>query len=158
VAASYSKRRREDTQVLHPELVRQLKAWIAKKRWLKPTTPLLPVCGRVPGGIDRKTHKMMRLDLAAARQKWIEEADGDDRAKREASDFLAYENHAGLFADFHSCRHLFITSLERVGIRPKMAQTLARHSDVRLTLGVYTHVDMADQTAAIAALPGPPGD
>jgi hypothetical protein len=34
--------------------------------------------------------------------------------------------------------------------------TLARHSDNRLTLGVYTHVGLHDQTAAIAALPGPP--
>jgi integrase len=50
------------------------------------------------------------------------------------SDFLAYANHAGRFADFHSCRHLFITSLERAGVRPKVAQTLARHSDIWLTL------------------------
>jgi len=56
----------------------------------------------------------------------------------------------------HSCRHLFITSLERAGISPKMAQTLARHSDIRLTLGVYTHVELDDQTAAIGALPVPP--
>ena len=39
---------------------------------------------------------------------------------------------------------------------PKMAQTLARHSDVRLTLGVYTHVGLHDQTAAIESLPAPP--
>jgi hypothetical protein len=38
-----------------------------------------------------------------------------------------------------------------------MAQTLARHSDIRLTLGVDTHVELADQTAAIQALPVPPG-
>jgi hypothetical protein len=38
-----------------------------------------------------------------------------------------------------------------------MAQTLARHSDIRLTLGVYTHVELHDQTAAIGTLPGPPG-
>jgi len=37
-----------------------------------------------------------------------------------------------------------------------MAQTLARHSDIRLTLGVYTHVELADRTAAIQALPAPP--
>ena len=38
-----------------------------------------------------------------------------------------------------------------------MAQTLARHSDIRLTMNVYTHVELHDQTAAIEALPGPPG-
>ena len=37
-----------------------------------------------------------------------------------------------------------------------MAQTLARHRDIRLTLGVYTHVELDDQTAAIEALPAPP--
>ncbi len=38
----------------------------------------------------------------------------------------------------------------------RMAQTLARHSDIRLTLGLYTHVELVDQTEAIGALPGPP--
>ena len=80
----------------------------------------------------------------------------DAKAQREALDFLAYENHDGLFADFHSCRHLFITSLERAGISPKMAQTLAPHSDIRLTMNFYTHTELAEQTAAIGALPGPP--
>jgi site-specific recombinase XerC len=50
VAACYSKRRREDSQVLHPEVVRQLKAWLATKRRLNPDKPLFPVSGRVPGG------------------------------------------------------------------------------------------------------------
>jgi hypothetical protein len=53
-------------------------------------------------------------------------------------------------------RHLFITSLERAGVSPKMAQTLARHSDIRLTLGVYTHVELLDCSAAIGSLPAPP--
>ena len=113
----------------------------------------------MPGGVDRKTHKMMRLDLEAARKAWIAEAKKTrERKRREKSDFLAYRNHAGLYADFHSCRHLFITNLERAGIRPKVAQTLARHSDIRLTLDVYTHAELADQTVAIGALPGPPGE
>ncbi|HEY4760010.1 MAG TPA: hypothetical protein VIH42_05460 [Thermoguttaceae bacterium] len=37
-----------------------------------------------------------------------------------------------------------------------MAQTLARHSDIRLTLGVYTHVELPDRSAAIESLPPPP--
>ncbi len=37
-----------------------------------------------------------------------------------------------------------------------MAQTLARHSDIRLTLGVYTHVELPDRSAAIESLPAPP--
>ena len=41
----------------------------------------------------------------------------------------------------------------RQGVSVKLAQTLARHSDVRLTLGTYTHVELQDQTAAIGMLP-----
>ena len=37
-----------------------------------------------------------------------------------------------------------------------MAQMLARRNDIRLTLGVYTHIEPHDQTAAIGALTGPP--
>jgi hypothetical protein len=43
-----------------------------------------------------------------------------------------------------------------LGIEPNKSQTLARHSDIRLTLGVYTHLELLDQTAAIEVLPAPP--
>jgi len=158
VEACYSKRRRQDEQILHTEVVRRLKEWLATKPDLAPDELLFPVSGRVPGGKERKTHKMMQLDLKAARKAWIEEVKTPEAQQaREELDFLAYQDENGLFADFHSNRHLFITSLERAGLSPKMAQTLARHSDVRLTLGVYTHVGLHDQMAAIASLPPPPG-
>jgi integrase len=156
IAASYSKHRRRDTQVLHPELVALLKDWLATKN-MKQDVPLFPISGRVPGGIERKTSKMIQHDLKAAREKWWEESkDSDECSQRIQSNFLRYCNHDGLYADFHSQRHRFITNLERAGVSVKMAQTLARHSDVRLTLGVYTHVELEDQTAAIGTLPGPP--
>jgi site-specific recombinase XerD len=159
VAAAYSKRRREDSQVLHPEVARQLKVWLATKA-ARPDELLFPVSGKVPGGTERKTHLMMKKDLERAREVWIEEAKEDpaETKRRDESDFLKYENCDGEYADFHSNRHLFITSLERAGLSPKMAQTLARHSDIRLTLGVYTHVGVHDQTAAIGSLPAPPGE
>jgi len=159
VAAAYSKRRREDSQILHPEVARQLKEWLATKA-AGPDELLFPVSGKVPGGKERKTHLMMKKDLERARNVWIEEAKDDpaEMKRRQETDFLKYENSDGEYADFHSNRHLFITSLERAGLSPKMAQTLARHSDIRLTLGVYTHVGIHDQTAAIGSLPGPPGE
>jgi site-specific recombinase XerD len=55
-------------------------------------------------------------------------------------------------------RHTFITQLAEAGVSPRMAQTLARHSDIRLTLGVYTHVELSDQVAAIQSLKGPAGE
>ena len=156
VEANYSKRRRRDSQVLHPELVKQLRDWIAVKR-VKGDQPLFPVSGRVPGGVERKTSKMIASDLTAARQKWLEESeDSDECWRRIQSDFLRYRDHRGLYADYHGLRHRFCSTLARAGITPKVAQVLARHSDVRLTLGIYTHVELQDQTNAIAALPGPP--
>jgi hypothetical protein len=134
-----------------------MRAWLATKQCLTPNQLLFPISRHVPGGIERKTEKMVQRDLMAARDRWLDEAKtAVELQRRLKSDFLCYCDHDGLFADFHSMRHMFITSLERAGVRPKMAQTLARHSDIRLTLGVYTHVELDDQTAAIAALPGPP--
>ena len=52
-------------------------------------------------------------------------------------------------------QHTIITNLERAGVSPRTAQTLARHSDIRLTMGIYTHIELGDQAAAIEALPGP---
>ena len=75
--------------------------------------------------------------------------------RRQRSDFLAYRNHAGLYADFHSIRHTFITNLCKADVSPKTAQMLARHSDIRLTMEVYTHVDQNDQIDAIRKLKAP---
>jgi len=80
----------------------------------------------------------------------------DERKRREDSDFLAYQDENGLFADFHSNRHTFITNLSRAGVTPRTAQTLARHSDIRLTMGTYTHIGLHDQSTAIELLPPPP--
>jgi hypothetical protein len=41
-------------------------------------------------------------------------------------------------------------------VSPKMVQVLARHSDIRLTLGICAHVELQDQKAAIGAMLGPP--
>jgi len=158
VAANYSKRRRQDSQILHPDLVRELELWLETKPKLEPKDLLFPISDSMPGGTQRKTSKMIRRDLAQARKDWLmEAADDAERKKREKSDFLLSENHEGLFADFHAIRHFFITNLERAGISPKMAQTLARHSEIRLTLGVYTHVGVKECHLAIGNLPSPVG-
>jgi integrase len=62
-----------------------------------------------------------------------------------------------MVADFHSLRKTFITNLSRAGVSPKMAQSLARHSDINLTMNVYTMVNVSDQAAAVESLPPLPG-
>ena len=61
----------------------------------------------------------------------------------------------GDFADFHGLRHTFITNLFLNGVDPKTAQQLARHSDISLTMNVYTHLNAQTQINAINALPTP---
>lgn len=151
VEAQFSKRRHRDTQVLHADLVRRIAAWLDGKD-AEPTAILLPVTARA-GGYDRKTAKMMRVDLAAARLAWLDESENkEDRAARERSDFLKYQDSQNRFADFHANRHTFITNLGRAGVSPKTAQTLARHSDIRLTMNVYSHTDLDEKRQAIELL------
>ena len=66
---------------------------------------------------------------------------------------LPYRDADGRVADFHALRHSYITLLERSGVSPKLAQELARHSDIRLTMNVYTHVRLHDLAGAVDGLP-----
>jgi site-specific recombinase XerD len=97
---------------------------------------------------------MIHADLNLARDIWINEAMTDEeRQRRTQSDFLKYQNSQGLFADFHGLRHTFILLLARSGVSPKVAQMLARHSTITLTLDLYTHILSDDQRGAINQLP-----
>ena len=66
---------------------------------------------------------------------------------------IVYRDDAGLVADFHSLRHTFITNLARGGLHPKVAQALARHSTITLTMDRYSHTLLGDHADALAALP-----
>lgn len=59
----------------------------------------------------------------------------------------------GRTLDVHCLRHTFATLLARSGVSPGIAQKLMRHSDIRLTMNTYTHLDLADTAGAVAALP-----
>lgn len=54
--------------------------------------------------------------------------------------------------DFHCLRYTFLTNLARAGMHPAVAQRLARHADVRLTLEVYTQVGAEDLWDAVRKL------
>ncbi len=143
VEAAYSKRRKRDEQPIPSELAGQLRAFLAGKRenvriWR----------------MGLYTATMFQRDLAAARAAWIEEArTAGEREQRERSRFLCERDHAGQVADFHALRHTFITRLARANVPPKVAQTLARHSSITLTLDRYTHLGTDDQARALESLP-----
>ena len=108
---------------------------------------------------NRRAGKFMQSDLRVARCKWIEE--GEDKAEkqhREQSDFLAYQDSEGCYADFHALRHTYLSRLGRSGASPKAMQRLARHTTVELTLGRYTHASLYDLAGAVDGMPPLPID
>lgn len=66
---------------------------------------------------------------------------------------IVQEDSTGKRADFHALRHTFISNLASGGVHPKVAQSLARHSDINLTMSRYTHTFQGDETAALEVLP-----
>jgi integrase len=80
-----------------------------------------------------ETARMIRADLAAT---GIPDTDTDGRK-----------------VDFHALRHTFLTLLASSGVHPKVAQDLARHSDINLTLSRYSHTLMEQRSEAVARLP-----
>ena len=65
------------------------------------------------------------------------------RKDLEAAGIL-YRDESGHVADFHALRHTYITNL---------AQDLARHSDIKLTMNCYTHTLIEDRAKAVNQLP-----
>ena len=91
-----------------------------------------------PGEWKRHGAYMLRIDLRAAKVPYVVETP-----------------HGKEHADFHALRHTFLSSLAAAGIGAKELQTLARHSDPRLTLGVYTHARSAELVKAVGRLKVP---
>jgi len=146
VAAGYSKRRREDTLPLREPTATLLRSYVATK---------LPAASLFTMPPRWDVADMLRQDMEAARNAWLAEVKGDPKLaeQRERSDFLKPTDAAGQVADFHALRHTFISNLARGGVHPKLAQDLARHSDINLTLGRYSHTVLGEQGDALAALP-----
>lgn len=123
VAAAFSKHRREDVLPLRRSFVVDLRSYLSRKL-LTARAFAMPSVSNVV--------RMLRADLEDAG--------------------IVYRDDAGRFADFHSLRHSFISALARGGVHPRVAQSLARHSTITLTMNTYTHVLVGDQTVALDAL------
>ena len=66
---------------------------------------------------------------------------------------IPLQDMLGRKAVFHSLRHTFGTNLARGGVASRVAMTLMRHSDRRLTDKVYTDENLLGTWAAFDALP-----
>jgi integrase len=127
LSAKVGKNRRLVHQPIPADLVALMRGYLTGR----------PAGAPVWTGLGRgRTAEMLRYDLADAGVPYVQ--DGPD---------------GPVYADFHALRHSFITSLERAGISIKTAMMLARHSDPKLTLGIYTHRGLVDLAAAVEQLP-----
>ena len=59
----------------------------------------------------------------------------------------------GRTLDVHALRTTFGTLLSKGGVAPRTAQAAMRHSDIKLTMGVYTDPKLLDVRGALDALP-----
>lgn len=49
----------------------------------------------------------------------------------------------------HVCRHTYCSNMAKSGMNPKTLQYLMGHSDIGVTLNVYTHVNFDDAKAEL---------
>jgi integrase len=123
VTAATAKNRKYTEQPLPADLVKLLKPWLAGK----------PAGERLwPGRWHQRAAEMLRTDLTAAN--------------------VPAATDEGIF-DFHALRTTYITNLARGGVHPKIAQELARHSDIKLTMRNYTKLGKSEIAAGLARLP-----
>ncbi len=72
---------------------------------------------------------------------WADERKGAELFKRDCKlAGITTINADNESLDFHALRTSFITSLARSGVHPSVAQRLARHSTITLTMNTYTKI------------------
>jgi integrase len=125
VEAGHSKRRRTDVIPLRPDFAERIWHWIDGRQ---------TGAGQPLFHVDmRRTADMIKADLKRAE--------------------IPYVDEHGRYADFHALRHTFVSNLGKAGVPPKVAQSLARHSDINLTMNVYSHLELEEQLQAVKNLP-----
>ncbi len=110
----------------------------------------------------------LRRDLVAILRAWLPGREGllwPGSWSNHAAAMLRADLHAaglsdvdaaGKVLDFHALRNTFISGLARAGVPAKVAQTLARHSSITLTLDTYAKIEENDGAAAVEKLPALP--
>lgn len=123
VPSSLSKNRKESTHYLRPEVVAAVQAM--RPQWAKEQHFVFR-------GLIPRVQTLMK-DLAAAG--------------------IPFEDARGRRIDIHALRKTFGTLLAVSGVSPRVAMELMRHSDMKLTMGVYTDVAQLPIIAETARLP-----
>ncbi len=151
--AADEKNREGNGIALRDDLAADLRDWLADKLRRLQAEALesgAPIPARLPPDtslfdVPSRLVKILDRDLVAAGiarrvkvgDKWVIDK-RDDR---------------GRSLDVHALRTTFGTLLSKGGVAPRAAQAAMRHSDIRLTMGVYTDPRLLDVRGALDALP-----
>ena len=125
--AATTKNGKEASQPLHAEVAERLRDFLATREMEPGDKVFAPMFAK---------RGQFKLDLEAAG--------------------VARHDAKGRVADFHSLRHTFFTSLQRLGTPQRVLMHLMRHSDRRLSDHIYTDTELlpANETVQKLTVPG----
>ncbi|WP_231691244.1 site-specific integrase [Aureliella helgolandensis] len=106
----------------------------------------------------------LRSDLAAELFQWTKDKDHSSRAFCVPAGLLRIMNRDleaanipkkdadGCVVHVHALRHSFASHLSIAGVAPRTAQAAMRHSNISLTMNVYTDARLLDTASAVESL------
>ncbi len=139
--AADEKSRQGNSIAIRDDLSADLRAWIADKLASSQDAAQAagePIPIRVPGNTQL-------FDVPAGLLKIL------DRDLKAAG--IPKRDDRGRTVDVHAMRTTFGTMLSTTGTSPRTAQAAMRHSDIKLTMGVYTDPRLLDVRGAVERLP-----
>jgi len=74
-------------------------------------------------------------------------------ATRDVEGKVHKKDEQGRSLDIHCLRHTFGTWLSKAGVPLQIVQKAMRHSDPKITMGTYSHLELLDVAGAVASLP-----
>ena len=144
IPAKSAKSRRDQEVPLRADLVKALEAHKPSKA--KEHDPVFP-------SASFPTHRTFAADLLAAKIARVEREEttppGTPENDRKFREWIETDDGSGRTVDFHCLRVTFVSSLAAAGVHPRVAQALARHSSVELTMRAYTDVTLLDLRGAV---------
>ena len=110
----------------------------------------------------------LRSDLAADLRAWVQGKKLEERVFTVPAGLLRImdrdlkaagipkKDAEGYVVHVHALRHSFGTHLSLAGVAPRVAQAAMRHSNISLTMNVYTDARLLDTASAVESLPNLP--
>jgi len=160
--AADEKNREGSTLPLRSDLAADLRAWLADKARDRQEAAELDAADagtvpfdRKPTGRDAGEFGRLAADELVFRvpTKLVHILDRDLKLAG-----IPKVDDRGRTVDVHALRHSFGSHLSAAGVAPRTAQAAMRHSDINLTMGVYTDPRLLDLAGAVERLPSLPLD